>query len=98
LGSQLPPEVTPIEVVETEVKPPAPIVPPIDQLNLRSIEWVIITPSNAETVFSEMTGEKVLFALTAEGYENIALNLSDVRAILQQQQSIIAIYEKQFSD
>ena len=35
----------------------------------------------------------VFFAITDKGYENLGLNISDLRAYLQQQQSIIGAYE-----
>jgi hypothetical protein len=90
-------EVRPVEVVTVEVPRPAPIVPNVDQLRLRNIQWVIITPENAEQKFAEIrNGEAVLFAVTAQGYENIALNLSDIRALIAQQQRIIAIYKSQY--
>jgi len=90
-------EVPKVEVVETEVRPPAPIVPPIDQVTMRSVDWIIVTPENIEEVFANLKGDKVLFALTSDGYENIALNLSDIRKVVQQQQEIIVIYKRQFS-
>jgi hypothetical protein len=90
--------VRPVEVRTIEVPRPAPIVPSVDQLRLRSVNWIIITPDNVEESFARIqSGELVLFAVTAEGYENIALNLSDVRAMIEQQQRIIAIYQRQFS-
>jgi hypothetical protein len=82
-------------VTETEfVKPPRPSVPKPDELNLRDFEFIIVTPENVEEVFANMRGDKALFALTSKGYENIALNLSDIRAFIQQQNVIIATYEK----
>lgn len=89
--------VTPIEVRTIEVPRPAPIVPAVDQLDLRSVEWVIITPDNIDEKFAEIKdGELVLFALTREGYENLSLNLSDIRSNIEQYKRIIAIYKKQF--
>jgi len=64
---------------------------------MRRVEWAVITPENSEEIFSNLNGEKVLFALTSDGYENISLNLSDIRAMVQQQKEIIMIYEKQFT-
>jgi len=91
-------QVIPVEVRTIEVQRPAPIVPSVDQLRLRSVEWIVITPDNVEESFARIqSGELVLFAVTAEGYENIALNLSDVRAMIEQQQRVIAIYQRQFS-
>jgi len=93
------PEVEKVPVVETrtvQVPSPAPIVPEVDQLNLRNVSWKVITPDNVDAVFASMTGDAVLFAVTSDGYEAIALNLSDVRAMIQQQQRIIAIYQQSF--
>lgn len=93
------PQITNIDVRTVEVKRPKPIIPPVDQLKLRDVEWIIITPDNIEEVFNKVkeTGsEPALFALKAEGYENLALNINDIRSNIQQQQRIIAIYEKQF--
>jgi hypothetical protein len=90
-------QVRPIEVRTVEIQRPAPIVPSVDQLRLRNIEWIIVTPDNIEESFARIqSGELVLFALTVQGYENIALNLSDIRAMIAQQQRIIAIYQSQF--
>jgi hypothetical protein len=89
--------VKPVEVRTLEVEKPAPVVPTVDQLRLREVKWVIITPENAEEKFAEIKrGEVVLFALTPEGYENIALNLSDIRALIEQQKKIIVIYKSQY--
>ena len=96
-GSTTIEEVKPVEVRTIEIPRPAPIVPEVDQLKLRDVNWVIITPENVDQKFTEIkSGELVLFAVTAEGYENISLNLSDIRAMIDQQKKIIAIYKSQF--
>jgi hypothetical protein len=96
-GSPTVEPVQPIEVRTIEIPRPAPIVPEVDQLRLRDVNWVIITPENVDQKFAEIKkGELVLFAVTAEGYENISLNLSDIRAMIDQQGKIIAIYKSQF--
>ncbi|MFA7407855.1 MAG: hypothetical protein WCY93_08595 [Anaerolineaceae bacterium] len=81
-----------IEVRTLEVERPKPIVPPVDQLRLREIEWHILTPENIDEHFANIRGDRVVFALTPEGYEALSLNLSDIRAMIQQQQRVIAIY------
>jgi hypothetical protein len=89
--------VKPIEVKTIEISRPAPIVPPVDQLRLRPVSWIIITPDNIEEQFAKLQkGELVLFAVTADGYQNIALNLSDIRALIEQQNRVIAVYKKQY--
>jgi hypothetical protein len=89
-----------IPVIETrtiEVQRPSPIVPTIDQLRLRNVEWKVVTPENVDEIFASLEeGEVVLFALTAEGYENLSLNLSDLRANIQQQQEVIAVFRESY--
>ena len=86
----------PVEVRELQTPRPAPIVPSVDQIQLRDVKWIIITPENVDSVFDSLNGELVLFAVTTSGYESLALNLSDVRAMIQQQQKIIAIYKNSY--
>ena len=65
---------------------------------MRDVNWVIITPENVDEKFAAISsGELVLFAVTAQGYENLALNLSDVRANIDQYKAIIAVYERSFN-
>lgn len=75
------------------VTPPKPTVTPPDQLRLRDVEFIVITPENVDEVFANLKGDKALIALTPKGYENISLNLSDIRAYIQQQKQIIILYE-----
>lgn len=90
-------EIRPVETRTIQIKRPAPIVPPIDQVQLRPVSWLILTPDNIDESFARIqSGELVLFALTTEGYENIALNLSDIRALIEQQNKVIAVYKSQF--
>jgi expansin (peptidoglycan-binding protein) len=89
--------VTSVEVQTIEIPRPAPIVPEVDQLDLRPVQWVVITPENVDEKFNEIKdGEYVFFALTREGYENLALNISDIRANIEQHKRVIAIYKQQF--
>lgn len=89
--------VTSVQVKTIEIPRPAPIVPSVDQLNLRDVKWVIITPDNIDEKFAEIKdGDLVLFALTKDGYENLSLNLSDIRMNIEQYKRIVAIYKAQF--
>lgn len=86
-----------VQVRYVEVPRPAPIVPDVDQLNLRSVNWEIITPENVDEKFAQIqNGQAVFFALTEEGYKSLAMNLSDIRANIQQYQRIIAVYENSY--
>ena len=89
----------PVREIQVSAKPvdkPELVLPYADPINTRDVEWVVITPDNFEEVFNDLAKKGqpvVLFALTDKGYENLSLNLSDIRAYIQQQQAIIIAYE-----
>jgi len=88
--------VKPIVISAKPVDKPELILPKADRIQTRDIQWIVITPDNYQEVFNKLAKDGkqvVLFALTSDGYENIALNLSDIRAYIQQQQAIIIAYE-----
>jgi hypothetical protein len=62
-------------------------------------EWVVITKDTAEAKFKELEGKGVvvLFALTPQGYQNLAMGGAELRRYIQQQHSVIAAY-KQYYD
>ena len=89
-----------VEVLEVPIEKLAPIVPSIDILNLKDVEWFIITEDNYLEIIEKMKksgAEPVIFGLTSKGYENLSLNISDLRKTIQQQKTVIAIYEKSYS-
>lgn len=68
---------------------------------MRNVEWVVITKENYKTVFEDLakTGRPIaVFGLTDKGYADLGLNLSDIRAYIQQQQAIIAAYERYYKE
>jgi len=74
-------------------------LPNVDQVNMRRIEWVIINEENMDEKIAELTAggaPLAIFALTAQGYENLGLNFSDIRALVQQQQQIILAYDNYY--
>jgi hypothetical protein len=88
--------VPPLQVTTTPVARPAPILPTVDVISTRPVQWIVITRDTADAVFErlEATGEPIaLFALTDEGYENLSLNISDIRQLVQQQRAVIIAYE-----
>lgn len=85
--------IPPVEVVTVETERPKPIVPSVERLDLREVEWVVVTEENKDLL---LQGDLALFALTANGYENLSLNMADISALIQQQQKIIAIYQSSY--
>jgi len=84
--------VTPIEISAKPVDKPELILPDSDNLNLRPVSWIIINEGNFEEQIEKLKkqGKPIaLFALTGDGYQDLSLNLSDIRAYIQQQQTII---------
>ena len=88
-----------IEVTSRPIEKPELNLPAVDQVSMRKVEWVIITEANMEEEVTKWTaGGKPLavFALTADGYERLGQNFSDIRALVQQQQAIIAAYDNYY--
>ena len=85
-----------IEVSAKPIEKPTLTLPPVDELNMRKVEWIVINEANVESVIAKLKSEGKAFALyglTGDGYGNLGLNFSDIRALVQQQQAIIAAYE-----
>ena len=83
------------------VQKPQLELPNTDEIRLRDVEWTLITPDNVEEVLEEAeeSGRPIVFfALTDKGYENLGLNISDIRALIQQQQTIITAYENYYQE
>lgn len=77
------------------------VLPSVDKFNSRNVEWIVLTPENAETIFKELESsgkEIVLFALEGDDWESLTLNLADIMKLVQQQKSIIAAYKNYYED
>lgn len=63
------------------------------------MKWIVVTPDNADTVFKEMeaNGQNlVLFALTDDGYQQLALTIGDLRNFINTQRTIIIKYKEYY--
>lgn len=96
------PKLDPVPIVEVKTIPiqkPAPIVPSVDVIRTRDLQWYIVTEKNYAEIFDKIKksgNDPVIFGLSSDGYENLSLNTSDIRALIQQYQKIIAIYESSY--
>ena len=71
---------------------PQPLKPTIPQ-------WRVITPENQAQVFAELKSkniDQVLFALTDDGYEELAVDIAQIRALIAQQRDIIVKYREYY--
>lgn len=90
-----------IEVSAKPIDKPELVLPPTDQIRMREIDWIVITPENFNEKVEEIkkTGRPIVFfALTDKGYENLGLNFSDIRALVQQKNAIIVAYENYYKN
>ena len=66
-------------------------------LSLSDTRVFVVTKDNYEDFVKEFTesyGEVAYVALSMKDYENLAINIADIRRYLNQQQQIIVYYEK----
>ena len=92
-------EVKPITVQRKAVERARLNIKAPEPLKAREFRWVVITPDNAEQVWSKLKEEGkdlVLFALTDEGYEELAMTMGEVKNYLANQRSIIIKYKEYY--
>jgi hypothetical protein len=90
-----------IVVSAKPIDKPELVLPPPEVLRMKEVKWVLLTPENFEEKLKdfEKSGRPIVFfALTDEGYENLAVNFSSIRAFIQQQQTIIGAYENYYKN
>ena len=94
--ASVPPSIT---VSSKPIEKPTLIVPPVDTLTMKEVKWIIVTEENVEEVLKELktSGQPLaIFGLSGQGYENLSTNFSAIRALVQQQQTIIAAYKQYY--
>lgn len=68
-------------------------------LKLDPVKWVLITPENAETIWEDLKEKKidlVLFALTDDGYEQLAVTMLEIRQYIEQQKAVLIRYREYY--
>jgi len=90
-----------IEISAKPIEKPKLVLPPADELRLKDLTWVVINEENAQEVWEKLKKDKkdpVLIGLTDDGYEILAMNMSDIMKLLQQQKAIIAAYQAYYEE
>ena len=91
--------VKPVEVQTKAVERTKLNLPEPSPIKGRDIKWIVITPENAEKVFSKLKDENVdlvLFALTDNGYEQLALSMAEIKNFIATQRAIIGQYKQYY--
>jgi hypothetical protein len=81
-----------VERTRLNLPDPAPLSP-------KPIEWILITPANAEQVFADLkakNADMVLFGLTDDGYESLAITMAELRNLIASQRQIIVKYKEYY--
>lgn len=89
--------IEPEVVVKTDyVVKDIPIQPQPKPLNLHRVKFYAVTPENLEEflqTFEEEAGVTVFFAMSVPDYENMSLNVAELRRYINQQKAVILYYE-----
>ena len=93
----------PEEVVVTNTVIQAPNIPLQSSprpINMIDIKWYTVTTDNIdefEKNFENDNGDLVFFAISVPHYQNLSLNLAEIRRYIEQQQAVIIYYENQIT-
>ena len=91
------PEVT--KFSSEPVERPLLVLPQSEIVNMNDVDYIIVTQENVEEVWAELeaSGKSVvLFALTSDGYENLALNNADIIRYLSEQKAVVLAYKEYY--
>ena len=92
------PQVAPVEIIT--ITEPAPMYHPNlpEGVTPAEIEWIVLTPSvMREYIENYDAGDApavAYYGLTAQAYENLANNLTDIRRYIRQTLNIIQYYRE----
>ena len=92
------PEVKPVEVV-TITKPAAVYHPPLpNKVNTKPVEWTVLTPAIMSEYLTDLEkGEaptNVYYGISPTGYENLSVNMAELKRYIRQVLSIVDYYKK----
>lgn len=84
-------------ILETKyVEQQIPVVDRPEKLNLHSVKFYAVSEKNYEQFkerYLKENGDLVFFAITVPDYENLSLNMAELKRYIDQQKQIIIYYE-----
>lgn len=92
-------EVQPVVIKTVPAQKTALALKDPEPIKTRKVQWFVITPENADAVFVELQKKKyspVLFGLTDDGYENLSLNIAEIRAYMTEQKALVEAYREYY--
>jgi len=91
------PEVT--KYSSEPVERPLLILPESEITEMRDVDYIVVTEENIEALWRELEASGkpiVLFALTHDGYEALALNNADIIRYLSEQRAVVIAYKEYY--
>ena len=88
-----------IEIFKKEVPRAKLDLPDPESPRIQDLNWIIITSQNADEVFaklSEQNIDPVLFGLTDDDYEILAVNFAQIRAYMIKQKMTLQQYREYY--
>ncbi len=85
---------TRVEYVEIET--PIEIKGAPRPISMQEVRWWVVTEENMQSFlekFTKETDETVYIAISVRDYENLSLNMAEIKRYLEQQKNIIVYYE-----
>lgn len=86
------------------VEKPTMMLPNVDQIRLKDVEWNIVTrdakantDGHIDTVWKKTTSDS-LFAVTSRGYENLSLNIAEMTKAIKQLQAQVQAYKEYYTE
>lgn len=67
--------------------------PKAESMNMLDVQIMVLNKQELEEFLSEMSEDTAIFALTPKNYENLALNMQEIKRFILQQQEIVLYYE-----
>lgn len=74
-------------------------LPPAPALRPTAVQWIVVTPENVDQVWEDLRKKNstlVLFAITDNGYEELAMDMAQIRSYIANQNKIIATYKEYY--
>ena len=87
---------TVVETPEIE-KPNIRIVPRPAPIKMRNADIIVVTNQNLEEVIQRVKAEQgdfVLYAMTAQSFEALALSFEQIKKFIEEQNAVILYYEE----
>ena len=92
------PEVQPVEVVTVVKKAPMYHPPLPNNIDPVPVEWTVLNAELMQEYLDDLNEgnapTNVWYALTTKGYENLSINMADVKRYLRQVLSIVKYYRE----